>query len=161
MVRAEVERALQAAELDAVATAAPTPDSVEFMKACQLTNRPVAIVSNNSQPAITAYLDQMGLAGLVAHIEGRDPRNPALMKPHPATLERAVAALHGRAQTAVLVGDSITDLEAAHRAGIRSLGYANHPDKVLTLTGAGADAVATSMSLLATSITALVAPSDQ
>lgn len=146
---AEVEHALRAAELEAVETAPPTEGAADFLDACCRSSRPVAVVSNNSTPAVARYLDRTRLAGLVHHIEGRDPHNPALMKPHPAQLHWAVQALGGRADSAVLIGDSTTDLEAARAAGVRSIGYANKPGKAETLRAAGAWAVIGSMTELA------------
>jgi phosphoglycolate phosphatase-like HAD superfamily hydrolase len=45
----------------------------------------------------------------------------------------------------VLVGDTITDMQAAPRAGIDSIGYANKPGKYAALTEAGATAVVSSL----------------
>lgn len=148
----EVEQALQAYELAAAETALPTPGAAEFLAACHRTGRPVAVVSNNSAPAITRYLDRAGLSRLVTHIEGRDPHDQALMKPDPTLVLRAVGALGGRAEFAVLIGDSTTDLEASHAAGIRSVGYANKIGKAEKLASAGAAAVVTSMGDLATGV---------
>jgi hypothetical protein len=53
----KVENALCAAELRAVETAEPTPYAREVVVAAWQSGRPVAIVSNNSAPAIKAYLD--------------------------------------------------------------------------------------------------------
>jgi phosphoglycolate phosphatase len=56
--------------------------------------------------------------------------------------------------TTTLVGGSLTDIEAAHRAGIASIGYANQPGKHEPMTQLGAGAVITSMSDLALSLRA-------
>ena len=53
-----------------------------------------------------------------------------------------------------LVGDSLTDIEAAHRAGIASIGYADKPGKQEAMTQLQAGAVITSMSDLALSLRA-------
>ena len=146
----QVEQALQAAELTAAETALPTPGAAEFLTACHRTGRSVAVVSNNSAPAVYRYIDKAGLATLVAHIEGRDPHDLGLMKPHPALLLRAIRALGGRSEATVLIGDSATDLEAAQAAGIPSVGYANKAGKAERLAGAGA--VFTSMTELAATV---------
>jgi phosphoglycolate phosphatase len=57
------------------------------------------------------------------------------------------------------VGDSVTDIEAARAAGVRSIGYANKPGKFGQLTAAGADAVVTEMAALAAALTAISAGS--
>jgi len=143
------EHSLQAAELAAAETATPAPGADEFLDACRLSDRPVALVSNNSAPAIARYLERTGLAGYVTHIEGRDPSDPALMKPHPSSVQRAVHAIGGHAEASVLIGDSSTDLAAATAAAIRSIGYASRPAKVRALTEAGAAGLVTRMTDLA------------
>jgi beta-phosphoglucomutase-like phosphatase (HAD superfamily) len=101
--------------------------------------RPVAIVSNNSAAAITAYLNRREMAWSVAHVLGRDPHDPARMKPNTWTLTRALDQLDVAASDAVLIGDAVTDVEAARALGMPSIGYANHPAKTDALRGAGAD----------------------
>lgn len=71
------------------------------------------------------------------------------MKPHPHVLLRALTELAAPAESAVIVGDSVTDTEAGLAADVWTIGYANKPGKVEALADAGADAVVTSMSLLA------------
>ena len=143
------ERYLSDAELRAAETAEPTPGAGEFLRACRDTGRPVAVVSNNSEPAIVRYLHRVGLASLVEHIEGRSPVAPALMKPRPTSLRRALAAIAGPPGSAAIVGDSVTDIQAGRAAGVRCLGYANKPGKDSRLHDAGADAVVGSMTDLA------------
>ncbi|MEU6217202.1 HAD hydrolase-like protein [Streptomyces sp. NPDC047022] len=48
-----------------------------------------------------------------------------------------------------LIGDSVTDVEAAKATGGRSIGFANKPGKERALGDAGADAVVTSMATVA------------
>lgn len=148
---ATIDAALRAAELQAVATAAPVPGATDLLAACQATGRPVAIVSNNGAEAIHAYLHRHGLTAFVAHVQGRDPHDPALMKPRPYPLRETLTVLDAQPDTAVLIGDSLTDLHAARAAGIRVIAYANKPHKHTQL--AGADAVTTSMRALAEAIT--------
>ena len=73
------------------------------------------------------------------------------MKPHPYPVLQALAALGAdpttHAGSAVLIGDSRTDVDAARAAGIRALAYANKPPKSRLL--ADADAVITSLEPLA------------
>jgi phosphoglycolate phosphatase len=140
-----VEDTLERAELAAVATSSPTPGATQFLDACRCLGKPVAIVSNNNPAAIASYLARHHLSHLVEHIEGRDPANPHHMKPHPRTVERALAELGVQPSNSVLIGDAITDLHAAATAGVPGIGYANRPTKVAPLRRAGALAVVTSM----------------
>lgn len=59
------ERYLTEAELRAAESAEPTPGAGEFLAACRDTGREVAVVSNNSAPAIARYPrpNRVGIAG--------------------------------------------------------------------------------------------------
>ncbi len=140
-----VEDALEQAELAAVATSSPTPGAAEFLDVCRRIRKPVAIVSNNNADAIAGYLARQRISHLVEHIEGRDPANPRHMKPHPWTIERALAQLGVQPSNCVLIGDAVTDLHVAAAADVPAIGYANRPPKVAPLEEAGALAVVTSM----------------
>ncbi|MEV4131451.1 HAD-IA family hydrolase [Dactylosporangium sp. NPDC049742] len=88
---------------------------------------PTAIVSNNSEGAITAYLTAHGLRSHVHAVIGRPHAHPARMKPDPALIRQAAAASTTDVGRCVLVGDSLSDIEGAHAAGARVIGYANRP----------------------------------
>lgn len=146
---AMIGQELTAAELKAAETAEATPGAGDFLAACRSTGRTAALVSNNSAAALAKYLARIGWADLVNAVEGRDPSDPALMKPHPHVLLRTLAELATSAESAVIVGDSVTDVEAGLTADVWTIGYANKPGKLEALTDAGSDAVVTSMSMLA------------
>jgi beta-phosphoglucomutase-like phosphatase (HAD superfamily) len=146
-VIAAVEDALCEAELCAVAVAAPTPFGHELIVNAHAYGLPVAVVSNNSAPAVEAYLVAHGLMPFVAPIIGRAYADPVRMKPHPGPVLDAVRSLGAPHATCTLVGDSLTDIEAARAAGVRVVGYANRSWKVAAFSAA--DAVVTSMADLA------------
>ncbi len=143
----EVDRAVRTAELRAMATAGPTVGAVQFLQACSETGRLVSIVSNNSAEAIEKYLDLHQLVGHVKAIVGRDPDDPRLMKPNTYPLARAVDLLQADPTAMVMVGDSPTDIDAAHDYGIPVVGYVNEPAKTHTL--GTADVQVTDMNQLA------------
>ncbi len=58
----------------------------------------------------------------------------------------------------MLIGDAATDIQAAKRAGIASIGYANRPGSYSNLTAAGATAVVTSLADLVLPIRARAWP---
>ncbi|MGZ0150380.1 HAD family hydrolase [Kribbella sp. WER1] len=149
-----IEVALQAAEVRAVETATPTPGADEFLTACHDAGRPLVIVSNNTGASVTAYLDRSGLAGLVRHVEARDPSDPALMKPSPYLIQRAAEVLGVSPAACTLIGDQTTDVQAARVIGAASIGYANKPGKGADLTAAGADAVIAQISELTEAVRA-------
>nr|WP_255474572.1 HAD-IA family hydrolase [Micromonospora sp. AMSO31t] len=104
---------------------------------------PVAVVSNNSATAIEAYLTAHDLATYVAPIIGRAYADPRRMKPNPGPVLDAVRALGVAPGRCTLVGDSLSDIEAAHAAGAAAIGFANRAEKIDAFTTA--DVVVTSM----------------
>jgi phosphoglycolate phosphatase len=136
-----VNAAFTAHELEAIATAEPTPDAHDLIRTWTATGRPLAIVSNNSTVAIHAYLDLHNLRRYVTHVSARTSPNPALLKPSPHLLNQALTVLNVPAGAATFLGDSTTDVQAAHAAGTMSIGYTNKPGKKAELMTGGAGTV--------------------
>ena len=150
-----VEATLREAELAAVETARPTPHAREVILACHQTSRRVAVISNNSQAAVEHYLAAHGLAEHIDVIAGRTEPDPRLLKPHPHLILRALDALGSDPATCALVGDSISDIQAAQKARTASIGFANKPGKAERLQRAGADAIVVTMTELYGALLAL------
>ena len=142
------------AEVNAALTAQPTPHAHDAIRACHEVGRPVVVVSNNAAAAIEAYLNRHQLAGDITAVVGRTHGRPDLMKPHPDPVNRALRILRATPDSCVLVGDSVTDIEVAHKTGVRSIGYVKAPDRLASLLDARPDAVTDSMADLATAIRA-------
>ncbi|KAB1925017.1 HAD family phosphatase [Micromonospora sp. ALFpr18c] len=140
-----VEDALCAAERLAVETAEPTPYGREVIVAARQAGMPVAVVSNNSAGAVTAYLASHRLAMHVSPVVGRAYADPGRMKPNPAPIRQAARAVGESPGRCVLIGDSLADIDGARAAGTLVVGYANRPAKVDRFLAAGADVVVTSM----------------
>jgi phosphoglycolate phosphatase-like HAD superfamily hydrolase len=138
------EEVLRAAELRCVDTATATPGAVEFLAAAQTRAIPVAIVSNNSDVAVRAYLCSRGVAR-TALVSARGRHDARLMKPCPDFLERALREIAVPAGEALMIGDSQSDVVAARAAGTMVIALANRPSKVEVLEPAGADAMVRSM----------------
>ena len=143
-----VEAELTAQEVAAVATAKPTPYIHDVLAACRESGRITAVVSNNSERAVWTYLTHHGLADRIGPIFARTNHDPALLKPSPYLIEQAVRSLNADLIAVALVGDSMTDIEGSHLAGINSIGYANRPGKY-ELMISNAQAVIRSLSDLA------------
>ncbi|MET9650430.1 HAD family hydrolase [Streptomyces sp. NPDC006460] len=149
-VLAIVEAALTKAEMEAVKVAGPpTPGAVDALKAARASGRGVAVVSNNSAECIYAYLSAQGLSDVVETVVGRPELRPDLMKPSAHPLLAAAAHLGVAPERAALIGDSISDIEAARTAAARSIGFANKAGKAKALSAAGADAVTEDMNDIA------------
>ncbi|MEU8631132.1 HAD-IA family hydrolase [Amycolatopsis sp. NPDC048633] len=145
-----VEAAFAAHEVEAISSATPASGAHELIDAWHRSGRPLAIVSNNGTPAVSAYLDLYDLRRSINFVSARTNSNAALLKPSPHLLHQAVSALDVTAGESVFLGDSTTDIEAAQAAGIRSIGYANKPGKGSRLAAAGADATIEALTGLAT-----------
>ncbi len=81
---------------------------------------PLGVVSNNQHETVEHVLEYHGLADRFRTVYGRQPtlEDVRRKKPQPYYLERALADLN--ADRALYVGDSQSDVLAAHRAGIDS-----------------------------------------
>jgi phosphoglycolate phosphatase-like HAD superfamily hydrolase len=108
------------------------------MERCIASGRRVAVVSNNSEACIREYLDLHRMTDLVSAIVGRPYATPHGMKPHPRIIHEVLVQLRLGPDSVVLIGDSVTDVQAAQRAHVASIGYANKPGKDVLLAGAGA-----------------------
>jgi HAD superfamily hydrolase (TIGR01662 family) len=145
----ELNRATQEAltdlEVKATATAEITPAVEDVIRRAVAAGKPMAIVSNNSVAGVTAFLSARGFLPAISYVSGRTDPNPALMKPNPYLVRRALDELAAQPEQTMLVGDSLTDIEAAKAAGIISVGYANKPGKAESFTRSGADVVVMQM----------------
>ncbi|GAA3019358.1 HAD family hydrolase [Streptosporangium longisporum] len=151
----KVEAAFIGYEIEAAGCAEITPGVRELLDACAEADRPVVIVSNNSERAIETFLGLAKLKEQVAGVVGRPVGNPAEMKPHPRLVLRACEMTNVSPGETVLIGDSDFDMQAAVNAGALSIAYANAPGKEAKLAEAGADAVTSSMQALAEAFRAI------
>ncbi|WP_309110189.1 HAD-IA family hydrolase [Saccharothrix sp.] len=140
-----IESALQAHEVEAAATAPPTPGAHDLIKAWHATGRRLAIVSNNSRAAVNTYLHRHDLMPLVLTVSARTQSDFELLKPNPYLVRQAATILKSPPWKCTLIGDSVTDIEAAQAAQTHTIGYANKTSKVSSLTTAGSDVVVTNM----------------
>src|SRR5579875_3894813 len=128
-VAARAHDELMRLETRAVGSAVPTAYAREVITAVKERGDSVGIVSNNAASAVTAYLAAHGLTGQVDCIAARNGPDPTLMKPHPYLVTQAMTALRAEREHCALVGDSVSDVIAAHRADITGIGYANKERK--------------------------------
>lgn len=140
-----VEDALIAHEVHAIETAHANDAGVSMMLAGRSAGYTVAVVSNNSADAVNRFLVLRGLQGVVQAVVGRQYRRPDLMKPNPWPLRHALNVLHVAPTAAILVGDSVTDVEANHAAGMRCIALANKPGKRDAFVQTSADYVIDNM----------------
>lgn len=123
-------------EMQAARDAALTPGASECLHAFAAARKPVIIVSSNDSEAVQSFLVDKGLRDLVVGVVGRPSDDLDTMKPHPRTLLEACDAVGVASAHAVMIGDSVSDIDAARAAGCASIGYANKPGKERTLASA-------------------------
>lgn len=138
---AQVEEECLASEVAAARISAPTDGASDFLARCRSSDKPVVIVSNNAAEAIDVYLGRFHIRGMVRGVVGRQPQRPDLMKPHPSLLKAAVELTGYSKQHCLMIGDSVTDVEAARTEGISALGFGKTPRRHNELLSAGACAV--------------------
>ncbi|MEU5954834.1 HAD family hydrolase [Streptomyces sp. NPDC047525] len=112
-------------EVEAVQTARPADRVQDLVDHLRGLGKSLVIVSNNAEEPVREYLDGVGLLPQIKGIFGRDPDEPRHMKPDPDCILRALAYL-GLTQSpnsCLMVGDQLTDLEAARAAKTPFLGY--------------------------------------
>ncbi len=90
------------------------PGVAAVLAELQAAGYPLAIVSTKRRSQIEAILRRHELVGRFDFIIGHE--DVAEHKPHPASLQLALARLG--VDTAVYIGDSLSDAEAAERAGL-------------------------------------------
>lgn len=132
----DVERALRASESEAAATAAPTDHAHQLIARARRSGRTVSIVTNNSKDAIDRYLELHGLGQDITTVASRVAGDVAGMKPDPALVRQALARVQGEPSSAMLVGNSESDIAAALAADVEALGYADRPGKRQALSRA-------------------------
>ncbi|WP_405819801.1 HAD family phosphatase [Streptomyces sp. NBC_01390] len=132
-------------EYTAVRSAAETADAGRLVRALYALEKPLAIVSNNAEGPVREHLERVDLLRCFTAVCGRDPHDPRLMKPHPDSILRALRLLGDPkpAQT-LLIGDQLTDLTAAEKAGVRFLGFTPYEDRAREMLRRGADFVVAS-----------------
>ena len=146
---ADIERLQTDAEIEAARLADPTPGVTEILQSAEALGKPVVVVTNNSAEAVDAFLKRHSLSAFIAGVASRVSGKPYLMKPDPHLVLQGAERAGHPPSACLLIGDSPTDIEAAKKAGTRSIGYAKRLPRVTELAEAGADVVVESMQAIA------------
>lgn len=137
-VTARAERLLTAEETQAAAGATPTEHALELIGALDAGGWKQAVTTNNSPVAVARFLRRHHASAPAAeHIHGRTS-DPALLKPDPHCLVRALESTGTAAAAAVMIGDSPADCLAATAVGVPFIGYAVNERKRRALEDVGA-----------------------
>ncbi|MCU0955056.1 MAG: phosphoglycolate phosphatase [Hyphomicrobium sp.] len=114
------------------------PGAIELLEALRQAGVPLAICTNKPQDLTMLILGRLSLAHYFTVVWGGEPGKP--LKPDAACLRSVCEAFGGAPAETVMVGDSLTDVDAARAAGcpviVVAHGYERRPPDSL-----GADAV--------------------
>ncbi|MGA5771729.1 HAD family hydrolase [Streptomyces pseudogriseolus] len=141
----ELEERLTQEELKAAASARPTPYADPLVRTWTAVGARLAITTNNSPQVVKEYLTSRALLECFApHVYGRTQELRHL-KPHPHCVHRALNATGAAPSTALMIGDTPSDYQAARAAGVPFLGYARNERKNKVLRDAGAETIVDSL----------------
>ena len=107
----------------------PFPGVVDALDLLAARGCRLAVCTNKLEALSVRLLGTLDLADRFAAICGQDTFG--MQKPDPEILRRAIAVAGGRPETAVMIGDSVTDIRTARAAGIPVIavdfGYSERP----------------------------------
>ncbi len=98
----------------------PYPGVVTLMEQCRASNIRMAVCTNKLEKLSVRLIEELGLAHFFEAIIGPDTIGVA--KPDPSPLFEAVTRAGGEVQSAIMIGDSETDIRTAKAAGVPSIG---------------------------------------
>ena len=130
----------------AEASVTPATGALELLELLVDAGTPAGVVTNDSEAVTHGQLARLGWERLFAVVIGYDSGHGA--KPDPGPVLAALSALDATPSSAVLVGDSNHDLEAARRARVTTVYVGDDGD-----IGASADISVADLSELASLIT--------
>jgi HAD superfamily hydrolase (TIGR01509 family) len=116
----------------------PMPGLLPLLEQLAERRIPAAVATSAGKRRTLETLERFGISSyFAAVVTGEDVR---LQKPHPQIFELAAARLGVSPGEALVIEDSVAGVQAARRAGMRCVGYAE-PRRWPELTQAGADEV--------------------
>jgi len=130
-------------ELEAARTAKIFEDIPETLKALRDMKLKIALCTISSEKTTKYVLKRFHLEQFFDAVVTRD--SVFEVKPHPTHLEAALDALKVRSQEAVLVGDSVKDIECAVQLNVLAVGVTTGLSSLEELTCSGAHYIASSV----------------
>jgi HAD superfamily hydrolase (TIGR01509 family) len=100
-------------------TLRPFPKARELVARLEADGDQIAVASSASEDELGALLERAGLQYLLPEATSKDDAERS--KPDPDVVHAALARLAMRPQDVVMIGDTPYDVEAAARAGIRTI----------------------------------------
>ena len=117
----------------------PTTGATDFVRACAARQWRVVLASSARSEELGALCSAINADDAITAATTAD--DVAASKPAPDLVHRALDLAHSDAGDAVFVGDSVWDIQAAHRAEVTCIALACGGTTTHELRAAGADAV--------------------
>lgn len=136
-----VEQSCTEAEVACARRCDPSPEIAGLLTTAEQQRMPVAIVSNNSTAAVRVFLGRFDWTDRIATLSCRTPSRVSRMKPDPFLVAEALCHLGAAPHHSVLVGDSVSDVQAGQAAGVLVIGLAKTAERGFELAHAGAVAI--------------------
>jgi phosphoglycolate phosphatase len=128
----------------------PLPGAVELLGALHARGIVCAVFTNKHGPSSRATCDHLRLTPYLSAIIGAT--DTAWLKPQPEFTRHALAVLHAQPSTALLVGDSPYDVQAAHTVGLPCWAVTTGTHNAKELLAARADEVFASLREIANAL---------
>jgi len=138
-LRREAFSILDELEVEGVKSATVFPGAIEVLRLLKSKGFRLGLLTNSGRAAASLSLARWGLSDLFELVLTRDEIEA--MKPRPEGLTKAVRMLEVRPDQAYYIGDSMYDVIAAERAGVKSVGVATGNYTADRLRSEGADFV--------------------
>lgn len=145
-LRKQLYSILDGFEAESARNAKLFPGTREALEALRIRQARLAVVTNSGRRAATDVLGRYGLEGYFEFVLTRDEVDA--MKPDPEGLAKAVSMLRLPLAAILYVGDSVFDIMAAKKAGLKVVSVATGNYTVEKLKSEGADFVLSSLSEL-------------
>jgi len=139
------KQAFRAARADGSLHEPLFPGMADLLHALHAEGWTLAVATGKSDRGLASTLEANGLAGLFSSLQTAD-RHPS--KPHPAMLEACLTETLAERANAVVIGDTVYDMDMAKAGGVRALGVDWGYHEAGELLAAGASAVASDAQIL-------------
>ena len=96
------------------------PNVIETLKALNERGIKLTIASSRSRSTLVQYVENLGLSSIITYVLGADDVKQG--KPHPEAVNMTLKHFGFKADEAIVVGDTIFDIEMGQNAGTRSCG---------------------------------------
>jgi len=140
-------------------TAALYPGAADALDALEATGALLGIVTGKSRRGLAGVLETHGWTGRFVTVQTGDDPGPG--KPAPDMVHRALAETGAAPGEAVVVGDTIFDMEMARAAGVAPIGVGWGYHAAEHLRAAGAEAIVERYDVLPGVVERLLSPTGE